>query len=479
MENYPFEKLAAQFVSHISAILPARFKPLVFSSAVSTRNSDVFLLWHEAYREKYKLKILLKGIALFVAALAKGVAKILFRYEPFGYGIYGDIKDTVLVVSAECGFATKDGGYATSYVATNGDDCLFVFGPVKECGKLGKIFRAISPREKAHMAGVMFRAGFRAFLKTDGGLIDKVLLFLEWSSWVLDLRWLANYYLEKTLSETVEKHRIKKIGCIHEMHSYARVVWQVASAHNIAGYTIQHASISRGKRWYFSYPEERAGGLVMPDFFYVFDEKVSDLLKPYFTRTRFEFGCSCRFGRWIDAKPLKSDKKSYYLFATSLAKFDNEAVIGAMRRLVKGKSGDIPVRLRLHSRADMGRQTKSWVRSAAKNGKIYLSKGVPLTTDVEGAIAVIGMGTMVLEEALLLGRPVIQLTHPDYFSYIDLDGIIGARKIDHMGLSIGSLRSLDGKADSALMRNRLGLNQPIITFKRLFSDAQNRERQMV
>lgn len=472
MEDYPFEKLAAQFVSYISAILPAQFKPLVFSSTVSTRNSDVFLLWHDAYRKKYKLKILLKSAALFAASFVKGAAKILFRYEPFGYGIYGNIKDALLVVSAECGFAAKDGRYGTSYVATGEDDCLFVFGPVKECGKNAKTFKAILSLEKAHMAGAMFHAGLRAFLKTDGSLTDRALLFLEWSSWVLDLGWLANYYLKDALSETIEKHRIKKVGCIHEMHSYARVVWQVASMHGITGHTVQHASISHGKRWYFTYPEERESGLVLPDFFYVFNEKASELLRPYFTGTRFEHGCSCRFGRWIDAKPLEPNGKKYYLFVTSLAKFDNEVVIGAIRRLLKDKNVNVPVMLRLHSRADLDHGTRSWIMSAVKVGKLHLSKNVPLTTDIEGAITVIGMATMVLEEALLLGRPVVQLTHPDYFPYIDLDGIAGAKKVDWLSLSAELPHPLNVDVDSATMRNRLGLDRGLVTFERLFQGCK-------
>jgi hypothetical protein len=49
------------------------------------------------------------------------------------------------------------------------------------------------------------------------------------------------------------------------------------------------------------------------------------------------------------------------------------------------------------------------------------------------------MSTTVLEEALLLGCPVVQLTHPDYLQYIDLQGIKGAAMTGYQDLTANYL----------------------------------------
>jgi hypothetical protein len=404
----------------------------------------------------------------------KGMAKIMVGYEPFGYALYGKSGDQVLVVSSVCGAATKEGGYETRYVFTDSDSFLFVFGHMGECGNNVNKVEHIAGWRKLQMLFTLFNRSVSVFAEIDGRFVDKALLFMEWFSWVLGLEWMHNYYLERALSNIVKRYGIKKIGCIHEMHSYARVVWHVASNLGAKGYAIQHASISYGKRWYFPSREENASGLASPDFLYVFEKRLAEMLKPYFQHAKFMLGCSCRYSSWVSLKQiLPAPKDGYYLFVGALAKFDNEVVLSSLRILLEEK-GELPiVRVRLHPNAELARGAARWLERESEKGRIQLSIGVSLISDICSSKVVVGMSTTVLEESLLLGRPVVQLTHSDYLPFIDLEDMPGALRIDHKNISSEILKSFMSVADPARMRQRLGLDQCLVTFSQLFSEGQH------
>jgi hypothetical protein len=83
---------------------------------------------------------------------------------------------------------------------------------------------------------------------------------------------------------------------------------------------------------------------------------------------------------------------------------------------------------------------------------------------------VIGMSTTVLEEAVLLGRPVIQIKDADFLKYIDLDGVSGARCLAVSDITSAAIESAGATAvDTAAMRERLGLNRPEVAYGTLFS----------
>ncbi|MEP9411490.1 MAG: hypothetical protein HRF42_08805 [Candidatus Brocadia sp.] len=399
--------------------------------------------------------------------------QLIFNFKPFGYAVYGKICDTLLVVPSALGKATSDGEFKTPYVFTEKDDGVFVFGNASTCGENMEKVVNLSWEDKLFLACLLVKSGIRAFFMIQGNVIEKTLLLLKWFSWVLGFQWLYDYYFEKSLSKVVERHKIKKIGCIHEMHSYARTVWRVASKYKATGFTIQHASISTGKRWYFAYPEEKKGGLLLPDVMYVYNEKVVQLLKPYFENTKFLLGCSCRYSFWKETKGAKDTaKRKYFLFVGALAQFDNDVLIDSLRNLLNTTKKSMPIRLRFHPDAKISNRGKNWLHSKAKKGIIEISKNTPLKTDIEDAIAVIGMSTTVLEEALLVGCPVIQLTHPDYLQYIDIDEATGAVKIDYRKLStIDLLNITNVQVNSESIRKSLGLNHPVVNYQQLFSKA--------
>lgn len=466
-----FEYLTAQFVRIVASSVPTFMTSLVFASPLCARSPDVCMLWHPGYRNRHTLRILITLLGLLTVSATKGIVQLIFNLKPFGYAVYGKIHDTILVVPSVLGKVTPDNEFKTPYVFTEKDDGVFIFGNASTCGKNAKKVVNLVFKNKLLMMCLLLKSGIRAFFTVQGNTIEKTLLLLKWFSWVLGFQWLFDYHLEKSLSEIVEKYKIKKIGCIHEMHFYARIVWRVAARYKATGVTIQHASISTGKRWYFAYPEEKKSGVLLPDVMYVYNEKVIQLLKPYFENTKFLLGCSCRYCFWKDVKETKGTaKRKYFLFVGALAQFDNDVLIDALRNLFTTTTEPIPIRLRFHPDANISNSRKNWLHSKTKEGVIEISKNTPLKTDIDGAIAVIGMSTTVLEEALLMGCPVIQLTHPDYLQYIDIDGVPGAVKIDYRKLSATDLLNTPNmQVDSGSIRKSLGLNHPIVNYKQLFS----------
>jgi hypothetical protein len=201
---------------------------------------------------------------------------------------------------------------------------------------------------------------------------------------------------------------------------------------------------------------------------YVYNEKVVNTLKAYYKNTKFYFGCSARYSHWKDVE--RSEKKGkYYLFVGALAGFDNDVLITTLRRLLKTSTEFVPIRLRLHPFAKLNYGVKRWIRSSLNKGLIDISKDVSLRDDVENAIVVIGMSTTVLEEALLLGRPVIQIHHPDFREYIDICGVRGSIRKNYKKLFVeGLIHMSTFQVDHMEIRKRLGLNNVLISYKQLF-----------
>lgn len=470
MINDRFEHLAARYVSLVAHLVPQKITSLVFSSSLSARSPDLCLLWHSGYRKGHITKLTIERLFSAFFGLLEGFVRLTTNFKPFEYALFGKINDTILVVFSSCGYVTSDGQFKTQYVPTQEDDAIFVFGSIRSFKKETQRVEKITFKNKLLLTCYFVKGGILAFLKLEGNVTDKNLLLLEWLSWALSLKWLNNYYLEKSLSDIIKCYSIKKIGCIHEMHSYARIVWGVAFKYKLKSYTLQHATITSGKRWYFCYPEEKKSGLILPGVMYAYNDKVIQLLKPYYEKTEFILGCSYRYSHWKGVEPIENRKGEYYLFVGALSEFDNKVLIALLHKLLSTPKEEIPIRVRFHPLAELSSSDSCWLRARIKDKTIQISKDTSLKIDIEQAIAVIGMSTTVLEEALLIARPVIQITHPDYLEYIDLNGIEGVIKKDYKDfLWTDLVATSNRKVDHEQMKNRLGLGQPLITYKILFS----------
>lgn len=470
MQKHYFEYVAARFVSEIAVNLPKEIMSLAFSSPLSARSPDLCMLWHTGYFYRHKLKLFFDNLLAAIVSFLKIPGRLLAHCEPFAYALYGRIDNTILVVPSICGQAVADGDYITNYVRKTREDGVFIFGSPRTCGRNETKVQELSIKLKLYYTFSLAKAGFSAYFRLGGGFFDSTILLLHWLAWILRFNWLRDYYLETTLSELIERFNIRKIGCIHEMHSYSRIVWRVAEKWNSGSYTVQHAAVTSGKRWYFYYQKEKESGLRLPSVMYMYNKNIIDRLKPYFNGTIFRLGCSSRYVHWRSVQ-RSSNKGSYYLFVGALAGFDNEVLLDTIKRLLIDMPSELlPIRIRLHPFAILNRKLKRWLESNVKIGKVQLSKDIVLKDDLNNAKVVIGMSTTVLEEALLLGRPTIQLTHHDFLKYIDINGINGAMVVDHNNLSIQDLLNISNtEVDSEAMRERLGLNYPEVTYQQLFS----------
>ncbi|MBF0216002.1 MAG: hypothetical protein HQL30_03295 [Candidatus Omnitrophica bacterium] len=456
-----FETAAAGYVAAMSGYLKGR-EYLLFASPLSARSPDTSCLWHHAYRRRYYAAILIRYLARFAVRLISLPWGLFKKRISWGYVITGKISDRILVVFAMCCRWDNGGKLINSYVRTGEDDRCLVIGPRKSLAGEVSHINELGVIEKWEILKALCLAGTRAKLS------DSALLFLEWVNWVLGLGWLELDAVWRTCDHVLGEKGIKKAGCVQEMHSSARIVWHAARKHGLRTYTVQHASISMAKTWYFTHEEERKAGVVLPDVMYIFNSRVKELLSLYYPGTLFKYGCSSRYAIWKDIRvPVRSD--GYHLFVTGLARFDNEVVLGAMFRLIeKGNTGKI--RLRLHPFAKMSREHKRRVNGYDKKGTVEISRGVALSDDIQGAGAVIGFSSTVLEEALMMNRPVVQLAHPYYLRYIDLEGLIGVAYKDHDKLSGEGLRALSEElVDYSKVREILGINHKEVDYGVLFS----------
>jgi len=247
MKTHAFEQLSAKFVANSIKYVDERLISVVYSSPLCARSPDLFMVWHPGYYEKNKLKLFVNGVVLVLRELFRGGIKLVFNLKPFNYVLQGSIADSLLIVPSNCAISLANGTKKTAYVKTDGTDGLFIFGPAKTCGLNERKIQTIATKQKIVFLFSLLGAGISAALATKGQITERLLLINYWFAWALSLQWLDDYYLEKVLFEIVRDNKINKIGCIHEMHAYARLVWRIADKCKIKSYTVQHAAISSGK----------------------------------------------------------------------------------------------------------------------------------------------------------------------------------------------------------------------------------------
>jgi hypothetical protein len=465
-----FERQAARFIAAAVCHVSEQWMSLVFASPLGTRSTDLNLLWHTGYRRKHTPALILSLLQMLGVSVLKGLCRCLPSFRRFGHAVYGNPTDHILVVPLSCGRKSGNRTFETPYVSTRTGDSLYVFGAVSSLGQHAEQDDLRFCRDVASPCVALLRAGWLALAEVKATFPERLLLGLQWAEWTLSLDWLIYLGLEQSLSRLVRARGIKRIGCIHEMHAHSKVVWRVAAMCGARGYTVQHASISLGKRWYFPYPEELCAGLELPDTFFVFEPHVAQLLKPFYNETQFVEGCSCRYAQWSarDAEVTKAG--GGILFVTALPFYDNDVVIGSARKFLQDANGSMPVHFRLHPAAQLSRRARNWLTQNVSNGVVTLSNGSSLRVDLEGAKVVVGMGSTSLQEALVAGRPIIQLLHQDFLHYVDVEGMAGVIRVDYREFSCRTIEdAITRRVDIREARRRLGLDHPPVTYERLFA----------
>lgn len=471
-EKYNLECLTVRFSSILVKNIPKSWIPIIFASPLSARSPDLYLLWHQGYYKKNRNKILITSFLLALISVLKYFKKLLLNGHNFAYALYGKPSKSILAIPSLCVKSTIDNKCLTDYIKTENDDFIFLWGKLNSCGAKERKIKQLPFLKKFYIVACLLWSGFKSWLACGIYRYESSILFFTWFTWITDLNWTDAFLLERVLSEQIEKYGIEKIGCVHEMHSHARIIWILAHKYGLKSYTIQHATVSEGKRWYFPYQEEINNGLRTPSVMYVFNDGVINLLYPHYKNTTFKLGCSSRYSKWKDFKDPVHISKLYVLFVGALAGFDNDLIFKALRKITSSdeNKNPYPIKLRLHPFAIINKSDKKWLEKKQTEKTILLSKETNLFDDLKNAAVVIGMSTTVLEEALLLRKPVIQLNNDNFLKYIDLDNLPGVKTINLQDFCQQDLTSMaKNQVNPEIIRERLGLNQPEITYKMLFS----------
>lgn len=469
MKQHTFERMAVSFIVQAAKYGPDAMKSLVFSSPLCARITCNNLLWHAGYRNNNRIFMFCRCLFGVVISTIKGLIKIIVFRAALNYRIYGKIKKTLLVAPVTLGGIHND-SFSTSYIVSDRDDCVFVFGWKKEFFGNATSDVKIPLKDKLAICNSLLVSGIKAFNCVWGSHYEKSLLLLMWLSWVMSLRWMREYCLEQKLLALVAEYNIEKIGCLHEMHPHARIVWRVAARCGIKSYALQHAEITEGKRWYFFYPEEKIVGLALPDVMYVFSERIERMLRGAYNETVFRLGCSNRYADWKILKDVDMPMGKYWLFVSALPLFDNECVIEGARKVLEIEKTNFPVRIRLHPYAKLNLKTRMTLRRLANKGLIHISSEINLRDDIKGASVVVGCGSTTMLEALICGRPVVKLDFPGYFNYADISDINGVWSVNYANLcSRDIVDAMKIVVDRKEALNRLGVSNPIVTYNSLFA----------
>ncbi|MBD3271406.1 MAG: hypothetical protein GF384_02565, partial [Elusimicrobia bacterium] len=282
MKTYPLEQLAASFIEKIVKTIPQRMEPVVFASPLCARSSDMDLLWHPGYASKHQLYLVVRYVNAIVWLSIKSFYRIIKGIRPLAYARYGKNYKSLFVMPSMTGYYHAESNtMETNYLERKSEEGLLVFGEINTCGPEEKMCNTMTIGIRIAMLYLLLIHGVRAWNRIRAPKFkDSFLILCSWINWCLRWSWIHDYYLGEILKESIEQYRPKQIGCLHEMHFYSRLVWWVAAQYGIKTSTVQHAGISEGKRWYFSYPEEWRAGLQLPSVMYVYHHSLIELLKP-------------------------------------------------------------------------------------------------------------------------------------------------------------------------------------------------------
>ena len=412
------EKRMAQFSASFAMRLPQEIRATAFCSPVSFREPEIDNAWHPYMIKQGFLFFLWDQMPKFLRAFAGGMKR--FIYGRFGHYIFIPREGAVVLGLGPINICKlKEGGVETNYC--HPDDAAQMSWLIADDAAKDHQGYPITRLGVVKMFFKMFFCwGAVSFFSSnkDTDWATASVLTLQW---IISLRWADKWIWGLKIREILQKMRPEKVYCVHEMHPHARIVWSEARRAGIPTITIQHASITRTKLWYFPTPEELKAGLATPDEFVVFSEMERALLEPFYPKdTRFHFGCGPRFSHWqgklVEQREEKADRAPIF-FAGSAPWWDNEVILKGVRKLaVFSKGRTRPIIVRLHPAAVVPRSWKQWLRRMSKRGRLCIS-GASLSEDLSHAAVVIGMNTTVMDEGMLMGLPVIALRSDRYLSF--------------------------------------------------------------
>lgn len=392
---------------------------LIWASPSSCRSPEEIRLWHPVYIRKpplFKIAVYVYILCLYTAV---GIARF-FSYRGFYFNYRKNRSPVLLIIPDEITDHSLQA--KTEYVIEDDDYPVdkLVFSRLRA---IGPRFSGLSCYSKLKIFLRLLGATLGDFRETmrnkkiTTAYLDAFIVFLRW---VISQSWCFHWDFYGLLNNTiaVNDQGYKVLLSLHEMHFYSKVIWRTAHERNLIGVTAQHAMIIPEKLWYFPHPSEVKAGCRLPDVFFVYSNEIIKLLEPFYPGTKFTLCCSPRFKKW------KADKTGVHqrtphpannsiLFVSGIMAYDVAILVQGIRKLLSQDLPGLRIRLRLHPYASIQTLDKFWIKALRKFGKIEITKNA-LSDDLGTAALVIGSNSTVLQEAALVGIPVLGIYNGDF-----------------------------------------------------------------
>ncbi|MBW8000487.1 MAG: hypothetical protein FVQ80_00500 [Planctomycetes bacterium] len=401
--------------------LPFDIQPLIWSSPTAVRNPETSVIFQPVHNNKNIFARLFRYTFILGSAFIRGLYRLLRHRGVYYCHIKNDSSILLIVPSV---ITERTGEFKTNYLTEEEGYSVdkLVFSYSRKTLESGKHFSAVSFFNRIRILFRLLSAVFCDFIKQLAckkislRYIDALVILTQW---ILSHSWYLTCNFYHLVNSFADSNSYESFLLLHEMHFYSRIVWHIAREKKIVGITAQHGLIVPEKLWYFPDKAEIQVECPLPDVFFVYSLETEELLRGLYPETNFFTCCSPRFKRWksysdIPKNDVTQNGKPICLFANNAAIIHDVVVLKALRELVKLKLKDsFTLRLRLHPTERLNLKDQLWVWSAAALKKIEISSK-SLQDDFQDAGLVIGAASTVVQEAFLVGLPVMGVFHKDF-----------------------------------------------------------------
>ena len=411
LETNVLEEQCGQYTAIFSSCLPNNMKAIAFCTPASFRDPEADQIWHPTYSSKGTMKGFFYQSKECARAAMSGCKK-------FVLGRFGSAKlvvrsgSTKLAVGTELVCSVHEGDEVLTEYLSEQDQNDSHWLVVSSNGSESTISRS----DILVLGSKVFLAWAKASILARGSSID-LIATVQVFRWIVSLAWAVQWTWLRAVEKAITTTNPDSIFCIHEAHPLSRMVWYVSSQRTVETITIQHASITRAKLWYFATDAERASGLRFPDVFYVYSDLTRQLLLPHLpTTTKVKVACGPRYSKWKNHIGCLSNQRTgqkTILFVPSLAWWDNLTVLQAVHKCILSNKHGYVIFVRLHPNGMVPLKYRILLSLWARSNKIHLS-AQDIYSDLEEASVVVGATSSVLSEAALLGRYSISLDNPKF-----------------------------------------------------------------
>lgn len=408
------EAACARWTAEFAKQLPEEIRVTAFCGPASFREPEIDDVWHPVILKRGLFRFLVCYPPALFRSFGGGIRRFVLgrfgRYDEYlknGAATIGIIPSTICKI--------ENGNVITAYCDPEDATQMswIVFDPA------GRALEGY-PVSRLKMLRMILRVLWAWGIVSNRGIRDRNWIFAAVISlrWLLGMQWIILWIFGLRVQEVVRNTKPSQVFCVHEMWPWSRAIWYALFREGVSGITIEHASITRSKLWYFPTADEIAAGLRIPKQFAVFSQKEKTLLEPFYPGTEFSIGCGPRFAHWkqrqvADFKVVKETDP--ILLVSSVPWWDNEVVLQAASALLRTTAWR-PLVVRLHPLAVLRRRARRYLKNAQRKGLITISQA-SLRDDIARAAVVVGMNSTVLEEAAAMGRSIAVLQSNEYLSF--------------------------------------------------------------